>query len=175
MCAGNLIIRACVWVCSSRCDVCREPDHQSCSDRAGPEGLPAGPMALPVPEWAPPGLPLQRQQALLLRHVALQEVHCRCRPLHALHFLSCIAIDSSISDSIDFYLHFPFAFHMACVMLQAATPKSSLVCLNEGVHFCKLFCTLSVLPVLAYKVYHADSLLWYEVSSFSCQQARQQT
>jgi len=64
-----------------RCDACRESDHKSRFDRAGAEGLLALLVALPVSEWAPPGLPVQRQQALLLWHVALQEVHSRCTTL----------------------------------------------------------------------------------------------
>ncbi len=61
-----------------RSDACRESDHKSCLDRAGAEGLPALLVAVPVSEWAPSGLPVQRQQALLLWHVAFQEVHSRC-------------------------------------------------------------------------------------------------
>lgn len=64
-------------VLSTVCPRCRQSDHQSGLDRAGDEGIPAVVVALPIAEWSPPRLPVQRQQALLLGHVALQEVHCR--------------------------------------------------------------------------------------------------
>lgn len=56
---------------SPACTWCRELDHQGGIDRACAEGLPAGPVALSFPERAPPGVPLQPQQALLLRDVAI--------------------------------------------------------------------------------------------------------
>ena len=74
----------------TRSDAYRESDHQSCLDRAGAEGLLALLVAVPVSEWAPLGLPVQRQQALLLWHVALQEVHSRCTTL------LCISCTSAI-------------------------------------------------------------------------------
>lgn len=72
-------ISCCICTCADAAlsVLCRQFDHQSSPDRAGAASLPASAVAVPVPERAPPGLPLQRQQALLLWHVALQKVHCR--------------------------------------------------------------------------------------------------